>query len=265
MIQFCGTKINLGLKIVRKRTDGFHDIETVFYPLSYGDVLEAVVSDKISFQFSGIHIVDTPLEDNLIWKAYQEMKHHYDIPPISVHLHKVVPPGTGLGGGSADAAAMIMLINHLANLNLSEEQMIDHAKKLGADCAFFILNRPCLAVGKGDDFQSIDINLSDYQFCVVLPDVAVNTVKVYKHCQPNNKEIPLKPIIEKEVSKWKNMLTNDFEKVSIIPKKVLEIKDMLYEKGAIYASMSGSGAAVFGIFSKESTQFQLDNYQTVWC
>lgn len=265
MICFPNAKINLGLNVTQKRTDGFHNIETIFYPIAWHDALEVVESSNGNFNLhtSGIAIHGAK-EDNLLYKAYQLIKEYSQIPPIDVYLHKTLPMGAGLGGGSSDAAFFINLLNDNFQLQLATEQKITIAKQLGSDCAFFIENKPVFAFNKGDEFKPIELNLSDYYIALIYPNIHSNTKDAYSLVKPQIPEVSLLDVISKPIETWKNTLVNDFEKsiFSIYP-KVKEVKEMLYSSGAIYASMSGSGSAVFGIFSQQPT-LSIDESFTHW-
>lgn len=263
MILFPGTKINLGLRITEKRSDGFHNLQTVFYPLNYSDILEVVPSDKFAFSSSGV-VVTGKQEDNLVIKAYNLMKKKYGLAAVKVHLHKVVPSGTGLGGGSADAAAMVKLLNRLFELKLTEKQMEEDVSALGSDCAFFIRNRPAYGEGKGELLQDIQLSLDDFQFLLVIPNLTVSTAQAYGQCKPLMPEISVKEIVEMPVAKWKDHLTNDFENLPLIPEEIHEIKQQLYDAGAEYASMSGSGSAVFALFKQQSRIKLSEKHRMIW-
>ena len=249
MIVFPGSKINLGLRITEKRQDGYHNLQTVFYPLSFSDVLEAIPDKETSLTTSGLQIPGSE-ESNLAMQAIDLMGQRYHISGFRVHLHKVIPPGSGLGGGSADAAAMIKMINQLAKLNLSENDMIAIASGLGADCAFFIKNTPVYATARGDRIETIDFFLKGYTIVVILPGVSINTAQAYRQITPAFPEQSVKEVVQMPLGKWKEHLINDFEKIEDLPRKVVESKNLLYEAGALYAAMSGSGSAVFGVFEK---------------
>ncbi len=256
MLVFPNCKINLGLNITGKRADGFHNIETVFYPVNWCDALEIIEDPAQKEPFlltqSGI-LIDGKQEDNLIYKAWKHVSGLAPVPPIKVHLHKVLPMGAGLGGGSADAAFFIRLLNTRFKLGFSLDQMQEIASKLGSDCSFFIANRAVLAKGKGDEFSNINIDLSGYYILVVFPDIHSNTKEAYDGVDPKPAEKDLKNIIETTpIANWRNMLNNDFEKTVFIKyPKIKELKERFYASGALYASMSGSGSSVFGIFDKE--------------
>lgn len=250
MIVFPGSKINLGLRVISRRDDGYHDIETVFCPVDLTDILEVVVSPgpRDEMTVTGISLPGKP-EDNLCRKALDTLRSIYTLPPFRIHLHKAVPPGSGLGGGSADAAAMLKAVDRLAGLGLSREELMKLAGRLGADCAFFIRKRPALATGRGDDF--VDIKLpTGLGVIIVIPPLQVSTAWAYSLIQPaGGKGIGLARADLSSITKWKDVLVNDFEEPLFrhYP-EIGQIKDELYRMGADYASMSGSGSAVFGIF-----------------
>lgn len=256
MVVFPNCKINLGLHVTEKRQDGFHNIETVFYPVKWCDALEVientVTSKPVTFTQSGLNIDGAP-EQNILYKAWQFISDITKVPNINIHLHKNIPMGAGLGGGSSDAAFFINLLDSKFNLTLTESQKHTIAEKLGSDCSFFLHNEPVFATGKGDEFQNISCDLSSYYILVVMPNVHSNTREAYAGLSPKPAGSDLKHILQKlPVKDWKNHLKNDFES-SIFRKypSVKTIKDLLYQKGALYASMSGSGSSVYGIFGKK--------------
>ncbi|MDR1562457.1 MAG: 4-(cytidine 5'-diphospho)-2-C-methyl-D-erythritol kinase [Dysgonamonadaceae bacterium] len=252
MICFPNAKINLGLNVVERRTDGYHNIETVFMPIPLCDVLEVVPSEngKTTLIQTGINI-DGKNSDNLVMKAYNLLKKDFHLPSISIFLRKEIPSGAGLGGGSSDAAFMIKLLNDFANLGLSNETMEDYASQLGADCPFFIRNKPLFAEGIGNIFTPINISLAGYELVIVKPDVHVSTREAYAMIKPHTPEFPLKEVIRSRVEEWKYRLVNDFEgTVFSIAPEIGHAKQEMYDAGAVYAAMSGSGSAVFGIFEK---------------
>ncbi|SEF54197.1 4-(cytidine 5'-diphospho)-2-C-methyl-D-erythritol kinase [Parabacteroides chinchillae] len=248
MICFPNAKINLGLNIVSKRPDGYHNIETVFYPVPVKDALEIVIAKTFSFHQTGIP-VDAPVEKNLVVKALNILKGKYEIPPLEVHLLKAIPFGAGLGGGSADAAFMLKLINDFCKLNIQDDELERIASHIGADCPFFIRNTPVFANGTGNQFEHVSLSLKGYYLCLVKPEVAVSTPEAYSLVTPAEPDISLKEIIKQPVSEWRNSMKNDFEG-SVFPKypAIEKIKQTLYARGAVYASMSGSGSSVFGLF-----------------
>lgn len=252
MITFPNAKINLGLNIVEKRPDGYHNLETIFYPIKLQDALEVTRLQDDTAPFK-LHVSGTNLEgtaeDNLVVKAYRLLKDDFQLPPIDIHLFKHIPTGAGLGGGSADCAFMIKLLNEKFNLNLSIDQMEQYAAKLGADCAFFIQNKPVFATGIGNLFHPIDFSLKGYHLVLVKPNSSVSTREAYANIIPCKPEASLLEIIKQPVETWRESMKNDFEySVFLSHPEIAAIKDKLYDLGAVYASMSGSGSAVYGIF-----------------
>lgn len=257
MISFPNCKINLGLSVLSKREDGFHELETVFYPIVIKDVLEVIESDKESqLSTTGLNIKGTE-DENLCLKAYQLLKKDYpELPAVKIHLHKAIPMGAGLGGGSADGAFMLQLLNHKFKLGISLDKQMEYAQQLGSDCPFFLSNKPCVATGRGEFVEEINLDLSAYKFLIVVPDIPINTGWAFAQLKlesPKPQSGKIKEAIFQPVELWNDLLVNDFEKIvfSKYPEISL-IKEMLYEAGAIYASMSGSGSAVYGIFKNET-------------
>ncbi|RYZ55506.1 MAG: 4-(cytidine 5'-diphospho)-2-C-methyl-D-erythritol kinase [Chitinophagaceae bacterium] len=256
MIVFPNCKINLGLHILRKREDGYHDLQTVFYPLALKDALEVVrhtapLTD-IEYSSSGLP-VQGDLADNICLKAYHLLKQDFrDLPPVKLHLHKTIPMGAGLGGGSADGAFTLLLLNQKFNLGLSEESLLQYALQLGSDCPFFIRNRPCFASGRGEKMEDLPLDLSPYNFVLINPGIHVNTGWAFSQIRPSDKKPSLKDIVQLPPTEWKDRLTNDFEApVTTQHPEIGAITTTLYEKGAIYAAMTGSGSTVFGLFPKD--------------
>jgi 4-diphosphocytidyl-2-C-methyl-D-erythritol kinase len=248
MIIFPNAKINIGLNITERRPDGYHNLETVFYPIKINDVLEIIESDKLSFESSGLPIPGR-MEDNLCVKAWHLLKNDHDIPPVKIHLHKHIPIGAGLGGGSSDAAFFIRLMNESFDLGLSVDQMQNYARILGADCAFFVESKPVFAYEKGDRFKPVDFDLSGYKIVLVMPPAHVSTSEAYRGVRPAAVKISLQELITMPVADWKKHIKNDFEESIFKNHSIIRgVKAALYETGALYASMSGSGASVFGIF-----------------
>lgn len=248
MVSFPNAKINIGLNITERRSDGYHNLETVFYPVKIKDILEVVPANTMQFQSSGIPVPGNGA-DNLCLKTYDLIRQDHLLPPVHIYLHKLIPIGAGLGGGSADAAFFIRLLNDVFALNLSRTQMIEYAKRLGADCAFFIDNQPAFATGVGDILEVIDLDLSAYEIVLVKPDIFVSTADAFQGVIPAVPARPLKACINLPVEAWKEVVKNDFEK-SVFKKypEIELVKNELYNRGAIYASMSGSGSSVYGIF-----------------
>jgi 4-diphosphocytidyl-2-C-methyl-D-erythritol kinase len=252
MISFPNAKINLGLNVVSKRPDGYHNIETVFYPIHLCDALEIVPAkgEKGVFTPTGIPVGDDP-QKNLVIKAYNLLKAHYKIPEMDIYLHKNIPFGAGLGGGSADAAFMLKLLNDFAGLHLSVRQLEEYAQSIGADCPFFIQNKPVFAEGTGNIFTPVKISLKEYYLVLVKPDIHVSTQEAYAHVKPQLPVKSIPDIIQLPVADWKDLLANDFENSVFIKfPEIGKIKQKLYQKGALYAGMSGSGSSVFGIFEQ---------------
>jgi 4-diphosphocytidyl-2-C-methyl-D-erythritol kinase len=255
LVVFPNCKINLGLHILRKRGDGFHDLETVFYPAALQDALEIITAPAGTepvLHTTGLLIDGSP-EDNICLKAYGLLKKDFSqLPPVQLHLHKLIPAGAGLGGGSADGAFTLLLLNRKYRLGLTEEQLIRYALQLGSDCPFFIKNKPCLARGRGEELQELDLDLSGCKLLLVNPKIHINTGWAFSQLRPNEDRPSLKELAQSPVSAWKDFLVNDFEGpiFSRFP-EIGGIKDRLYGMGALYASMSGSGSTVYGLFPKE--------------
>lgn len=275
MVVFPNCKINLGLHVVRKREDGYHDLETIFYPLPLRDALEVVNRQSAignrqmpegtaaSLHLSGLTVQGKPV-DNLCIKAYHLLKkNHPQISDVDIYLHKAIPMGAGLGGGSADGAFALQLFNDKFQLNIPREKLLDYALQLGSDCPFFLINKPCFATGRGELLQSIQLDLAAYSFLVVHPGVHINTGWAFSQLTPAPSPQPLQQIIQQPVASWRNALKNDFEAPVCNQYPDLQaIKDKLYTAGALYASMTGSGSCFFGIFPKEQlpTLQWPDNY-----
>ena len=264
MLVFPNCKINLGLHVIRKREDGYHDLETIFYPLPLRDALEVVKretanvkrempdSAAVSLQISGL-TVQGKSEDNLCIKAYNLLKKdNPQLGDVNMYLHKAIPMGAGLGGGSADGAFALQLLNDKFQLKIPREKLLDYSLQLGSDCPFFIINKPCFAKGRGELLQSIQLDLSAYSFLVVHPGIHINTGWAFSQLTPAPSPQPLQEIIQQPVDTWRNTLINDFEApVCKQHPEMQAIKDTLYNAGALYASMTGSGSCFFGIFAKD--------------
>ncbi len=265
MLKFPHAKINLGLHIVSKRDDGFHEIETVLYPITLSDVLEFVPSEgDITFNSSGIPIPCNSTE-NLCVKAYQLLKKDFELPVIDIHLHKIVPIGAGLGGGSSDAAFMLRMINEHFSLGLTISKLQEYAAQLGSDCAFFIEDKPCLAKGRGEQLTSVDIDVSAYHIVLIYPGIHVSTADAYAGVVPQKPERSLEEIIRLPAEQWKDVLVNDFEK-TVFQKYpgIKKIKQQLYNMGAVYACMSGSGSAVFALFKEKPESLKMFSDCFIW-
>ena len=245
-------KINIGLYVTRRREDGYHDLETIFYPIPLHDNLSIAplkMSDApYQLQTAGHRIEGRP-EDNLIVKVYQQLAEEFQLPPLDIYLYKRIPMGAGLGGGSSDAAAMIKLLNDTYDLGLSTEEMERRVARLGADCAFFVQGKPAFATGIGDVLTPIDLSLAGLHLVLVKPDIFVSTKEAYGGIVPATPEHDLREAIQAPITEWRHMVSNDFEKnVFRLHPEIAAIKQTLYDMGAIYASMSGSGSTVFGLF-----------------
>ncbi len=252
MLAFPNAKINLGLNVTGIRSDGFHDIETVLIPVAFRDILEIIPSgeQKVEFRFSGLTIPGKA-DENLCLRAYHLIKSVFQIPTVRMHLHKVIPVGAGLGGGSSDAAFTIKLLNDLFSLTMTPLQMMDYAGKLGSDCAFFIDSKPVFATGRGDQFEPVELNLAGYSIVMVIPPVHISTAEAYEYVAVKKPVESLRAILKTSPFEWKDRLVNDFEgSVFKHYPGFLQIKEKLYEAGAVYVSMSGSGSAVYGLFDQ---------------
>lgn len=251
MIKFPNAKINLGLNIVSKRTDGYHNIETAFYPINLTDILEVVPAkgDDASLTTYGRNI-DCPVEKNLVMKAYRLMQREFNAPPVDIFLSKIIPDGAGLGGGSADAAFTMLAVNEIFNLNIPKARLAELAATIGADCPFFIYNRPMLATGIGDKLSEIDFSLKGYKLLLVKSDeISVPTKLAYSRVTPKPSDMPITDILARPISEWQNLLKNDFEpSVFASFPQLADVKAEMLRQGAIYAAMSGSGSSIFGIF-----------------
>lgn len=261
MITFPNAKINLGLNVVAKRSDGYHDLETVFYPVSITDALEVIPMDSAfpstvdcDLKVTNISI-DGDEQKNLVVRAYHLLKQDFPtLPRIHAHLYKGIPTQAGMGGGSSDCGFMITLLNRQFQLGLTDQQMIDYAARLGADCPFFVLNQPCYAEGIGERLEPIALNLKGWYLAVVRPDIPVSTREAFSLITPKHPDKNCRDIVMQPVETWHDELSNDFEKsVFAIHPEIGAIKNQLYEMGAVYAAMSGSGSSLFGLFRQPIT------------
>ena len=251
-------KINLGLNVVERRPDGYHNLETVFYPVPVCDTLEVFEMDSrfpsqvdCDLKVTNI-VIDGDEQRNLVVRAYNLLKQDFpDLPRVHAHLYKGIPTQAGMGGGSSDCGFMITLLNKMFGLELTDEQMINYAARLGADCAFFILNRPCYAEGIGERLQPIALDLSGWYLAVVRPAIPVSTKEAFSLITPQHPKKNCLDIVMQPVETWHDELTNDFERsVFTLHPEIGAIKDRLYDMGATYAAMSGSGSSLFGLFRK---------------
>ncbi len=256
MIAFPNCKINLGLHILKKRNDGFHDLETIFYPLRLSEALEIIPkeneSNEVNFSHTGLSL-NLQSADNICVKAYQLLKKDFkELPPVKMHLHKTIPVGAGLGGGSADGAFTLLLLNKQFHLQIPTKELEKYASLLGSDCAFFIKNTPCIASGKGELLEPVELDLNVYKIILVNPGIHIDTTWAFKNITPQLNRISLKELIRQPIADWKGVLTNDFEKLIFKNYPRIEnIKTSFYKYGAIYTSMTGSGSTVYGIFPKD--------------
>lgn len=259
MITFPIAKINLGLNVVEKRPDGYHNLQTVFYPVPIQDVLEVQVMDEAfpssydcDLKVTNINI-DGDEQRNLVVRAYQLLKKDFPtLPRIHTHLWKGIPTQAGMGGGSSDCAYMMLLLDRQFHLGLTNEQLISYAAQLGADCAFFILSKPCYAEGIGEKLQPIEVSLSGYYIAVVRPDIPVSTKEAFSLIHPHYPAQNCRETVMKPVETWRETLVNDFEEsVFALHPEIGAIKEQLYDMGATYAAMTGSGSALFGLFREQ--------------
>jgi len=264
MICFPNAKINIGLNIIGKRSDGYHNLETVFFPIKLNDALEFIESKTLHFENTGLTIDGDPL-NNLCVKAWRLLNQDFTIPPVHIHLHKAIPFGAGLGGGSADATFMLKQLNNYFKLNISQEKLIEYALALGSDCPIFIINKPCYGTGRGEILESISINISGLYLGLINPGIHVPTKEAFANISPKHSAFDLRQSIQQPISEWKYSIGNDFEN-SIFPKysAIADIKKQLYNHGALYASMSGSGSSVFGIWSEELDLKKLFPHYYCW-
>jgi len=270
MILFPNTKINIGLNIVARREDGYHNIETIYYPIKgLCDILEVAErfnsDQKVEFSQTGL-MINEPYENNLCVKAYHLLSKYTELPPVSIHLHKQIPFGAGLGGGSADGALTLVALNNLSANPLSAEKLFEVALKLGSDCPFFILNEPSFGSGRGEILNPIELNLEGYHILLINPGLHINTSKAYSLSKPKPSVYKLQKSVVKSPSQWRGFVENDFEKVvfELYP-EIGIIKDTLYQLGAVYSAMSGSGSTVFGLFeSKPDYNSIFDGYFTFY-
>lgn len=264
MIAFPPCKINLGLHVVRRRDDGYHDIETCFYPLPFTDVLEIVPANDFLFQQTGLTLPGTEHE-NLCVKAYQLLKDKYNLPAFAIYLHKLIPPGAGLGGGSSDAAWTLRLLHILFSPSVSYEELTAIASILGSDCPFFMYDGPMIGSGRGEILQPAEVSLKGHYLILLKPDIHVSTTEAYSLIKPGEPASSLKDILKNKPETWKSGLINDFEKpVSERYPIIGELKNALYRSGAIFASMTGSGSAVYGIFGTKTEIPKSIRHYVIW-
>ncbi len=265
MIQFSNCKINIGLQIMNRRTDNFHNIQTIFYPVKFlSDAVEIIETNSKTDQYfmTGIKI-DEPVEGNLCFKAVQLLRRHYRFPSVELYLHKMVPMGAGLGGGSADGTATLLIINELFDLKIEYDKLWSFASELGSDCAYFLHDNPQLGEGRGNDLKPINLNLSNKKLLIVKPDIHISTAQAYQNIIPNSNRDSLEALTVQPFDRWKECVVNDFETTifKIYP-AIARLKQQLYDAGAVYAQMSGSGAACYGIFDTVPSPLKIPSS---WC
>ena len=258
MITFPNAKINIGLQVTERRLDGYHNLDTVFYPIPINDALEVIVAEDADYDchlhISGINI-EGDIDNNLVVRAYRLLATDYSLPSVDIYLHKHIPTGAGLGGGSADAGYMLCLLNEMFELGLSEQQLAQYASRLGSDCSFFIYNRPMIGEGRGEILSEVDFDLpieGSFDLQVITPaGIAVSTKDAYAGIKPHLPATPLREALIKPIEEWSGLLVNDFEE-TVFSKhpELAAIKRSLYDSGAVYASMSGSGSALFAIYRR---------------
>jgi 4-diphosphocytidyl-2-C-methyl-D-erythritol kinase len=253
MIRFPNCKLNLGLQVTGKRSDQYHDLETVFYPLAVQDILEIISAKETTLHTYGLPVPGDP-QKNLCIQAWKRLKEDYTLlPSVAIHLYKNIPMGAGLGGGSSDGASMLCLLNNKFDLQIDKNQLLAYALELGSDCPFFIKNVPCFATGRGEQLEPIDLDLSGYSVLLVNPGIHVDTRQAFSQIKPSPTYISIKQLIREPIPTWKKELKNNFEIPVFRQFPILgAIKQKLYEAGALYASMSGSGSTIFGIFGKDT-------------
>lgn len=267
MILFPPAKINIGLQIVRKREDGFHDISTLMYLLPFCDILEINKSDNnrgIEFSMSGIEIPGS-IESNLCYRAWRLFAEVYREVSVKIHLHKNIPAGAGLGGGSSNGAAVLRGLNTLFDNPLSEEKLFAAASKLGSDCSLFIAGKSSFAEGKGEKLSNSAIDLTGYYMVLLNPGIPVNTAWAYSQADPDPQVNNLQTMLKNPVKSWKKLISNDFERIVFeVHPEISQLKNELYNTGAIYASMSGSGSSVYGIYSKKPVPSPITEKYVIW-
>ncbi len=264
MLLFAPAKINIGLKVLNKRPDGYHNLDSIFYPIPLFDIMEFSKSDSFQFVVTGLSI-DAKLSDNLVYKAYDLINKRYNIEGLKVHLHKIIPMGAGLGGGSSDAANTLLAINKLFGLGITKDDLAEYAKQLGADCPFFIYNEPVRATGIGTDFVNVDLDLSSYYIVLIKPEIHISTAEAYSGVKLEGAHAELDLSLINSPSQWKGNYINSFENHLFQKYPLLsELKESLYKQGAVYASMSGSGSTVFGLFEQKPVVIEAWKKHFVW-
>lgn len=263
MVVFPNIKINLGLNVLEKRKDGYHNLQSLFYPVPWCDVLEIVPADSFSFTLSGLEIPGKP-EENLVVKAYELLRKDHELPPVSIYLHKVIPTGAGLGAGSSNASFTLLTLNALFGLNLNENQLLSYAGQLGSDCPFFILNTPCYVTGRGEKLEKITFNLSGLWIKLVHTGLQISTKEAFAGISPKKNAINLLSNINTKREAYYNCFINDFQDQIIHHHPELKtVYESLQKEGAFYVSMSGSGSAIYGLFDQKPISTGIGKYEFI--
>ncbi len=264
MILFPSAKINLGLWVTAKRNDGFHNIESIFYPIPMHDAIEFRESSKFKLNIFGLS-VPGKLSENLLVKAWELLHRHYQVPLLEINLLKAIPVGSGLGGGSADAAFFLKALNNFFQLNIKEDELLSHAAQIGSDCPFFIRNKPAFVTGRGDFIRPCRVNLKGFYLMLVVPHRPLSTATLFSKIKPVKRKNSLSEIIKLPVKQWQPFLTNDFEKIVFRENPVMaKTKNALLHQHALYASMTGTGSAVYGLFNTNPDTETLRKYGTIY-
>ena len=264
MILFPPAKINLGLNVLYKREDGFHELDTCMLPIAVSDVLEMLLSENFEFKQTGL-TVDGDQEMNLVVRAFRLMQERFHIPNVAIHLRKNIPMGAGLGGGSSDATYTILGLNEMFNLKLTKIELREIASQLGSDCAFFVENKPQLAKGRGEILSTIQLHLLGYYMKIVNPGIHIGTAEAYNDIKFSTPETSVEQVLDLPIDQWQELLQNSFEKgVFSNHPEIGQLKSKLLEEGAIYASMSGSGSTVYGIYSSQPKLSFPKDYERVF-
>lgn len=251
MLSFPNAKINLGLQIKSKRDDGYHEIETCLYPIPLSDILEVIPEKDNKLMVTG-NAIDGKPEENLCFKAIKLLSQKYQLPNLYVHLHKIIPHGAGLGGGSSDAVSTLLSINNILDLKINDEELLNLSSYLGSDCPFFVKNTPAIAKGRGEKLQTIDLSLKGNYLVLVFPKLFISSSTAYSLINAKTPKDGLESILKKDKESWKELLLNDFQ--SVLEQKYPQLKELseiMYKKNAFYAAMSGSGSSYFGLFNED--------------
>ena len=269
MICFPNAKINLGLNIIKKRSDGFHELESVFLSVGWSDILEVIPSNDSAEEELRMKQTGIPLgisaRENLVFQASEVLRKEFDLPYFNIALHKQIPSGAGLGGGSSDAASMVLLLDKLFGLALSKDKIGSYLEFLGSDCSFFYFNQSAFVSGRGEVIEPIQVNLNGYYLMILVPEVRINTAEAFKLISPRKPEISLKRALEYPVEDWRSLVVNDFEDAlfSKYP-EFKRIKNRMYSSGAVYSSLSGSGSAIYGIFRNKINPVDIFPNELCW-